>query len=137
MSTQTFLWQLATNKYIQPVEAYSGKILLIETSEEMPPALEVYRMLMCMGERGMLEQFTAIVVARPKAWSFQQPLAPSEKENFLREQADAIKRALREYNSEAMVVFNVDFGHTDPQVILPSGGHIRIDGIQKRMFVTY
>ena len=36
--------------------------------EEMPPAAEVHRMLRNMGERGLLEQFPAVVVGKPKAW---------------------------------------------------------------------
>ena len=40
-------------------EAYHGGVLFLETSEEMPSAAEVYRMLRCMGERGLLERFAA------------------------------------------------------------------------------
>ena len=130
-------WQLSTSKYILSVEAYAGNILFVETSEEMPSATAVYRMLMCMGERGLLSQFSAILVARPKAWSFTQPLEAEEKDKYIRTQRDAVQAALREYNPQALAVFNLDFGHTDPQVIIPNGGHIRIDGIQRRIFVTY
>jgi hypothetical protein len=45
------------NKHIQPVEAYAGTVFYFETSEELPSATEVYRILMCMGERGLLQQF--------------------------------------------------------------------------------
>lgn len=37
-------------------------------------------------------------------------------------------RAVGTYNPGAMVVFNVDFGHTDPQWVLPYGGTMTIDG---------
>jgi len=45
--------------------------------------------------------------------------------------------ALVEYHPQALVVFNMDFGHTDPQFVIPSGGRMRIDGVEKRMYVTY
>ena len=51
-----------------PVEDYAGCILMLETSEEMPAAEEVFRMLRNAGERGLLAQFPAVVVAKPKAW---------------------------------------------------------------------
>lgn len=130
-------WQLSVSKYILPVEAYAGNVLFVETSEEMPSATAVYRILMCMGERGLLRQFAAILVARPKAWSFTQQLKANEKITYILDQKKAVQEALREYNSHALAVFNLDFGHTDPQVIVPNGGHIRIDGIQRRIFVTY
>ncbi|MBA2676952.1 MAG: LD-carboxypeptidase [Ktedonobacteraceae bacterium] len=130
-------WNLSANRYILPVETYAGKIFYLETSEEMPSATEVYRILMCMGERGLLEQFSAVLVARPQSWSFEKPYNAQEKVRFCQEQKDAILNALSEYNPGAMVIFDLDFGHTDPQCIIPNGGKISIDGIQKQIFVAY
>nr|MBA2559094.1 LD-carboxypeptidase [Propionibacteriales bacterium] len=45
-------WNLAADRWIHPVEEYAGCVLVLETSEERPSALEVYRMLRNMGERG-------------------------------------------------------------------------------------
>jgi muramoyltetrapeptide carboxypeptidase LdcA involved in peptidoglycan recycling len=130
-------WNLRVSHFIQPPDAYAGKIFYLETSEEMPSATEVYSILMCMGERGLLQQFSAVLVARPQAWSHEKPHTTQEKEHFRQEQEEAIHRALSEYNAKIMVVFNLDFGHTDPQYIIPNGGKIRIDGVQKKIFVTY
>ncbi len=130
-------WNLWVSKYIQPVEAYTGKVFYFETSEELPSAPEVYRMLMCMGERGLLQQFVAILAGRPKAWYFDHQHSPAEKERYTREQAEAVQKALAEYHPGVLVVFNLDIGHTDPQLILPNGGHIRIDGPQQKIYLTY
>lgn len=46
-------------------------------------------------------------------------------------------RALEEYAPETMAVFDVDLGHTDPQVIMPYGGRVRVDGVARRIVVTY
>ena len=67
-------WNLAADRWIRPVGDYAGCVLLLETSEEMPAAEEVFRMLRNAGERGLLEQFPAIVVAKPKAWNIESPL---------------------------------------------------------------
>ena len=54
-------WSLRANQHILPVESYASKIFYCETSEELPAATEVYRILRDMGERGMLQQFAAVL----------------------------------------------------------------------------
>ena len=97
----------------------------------------VYRVLMCMAERGLLQRFPAVLVARPKAWSFERPNAPEDKARFTSAQEEAIRRVLHEYHPRALAVFNLDFGHTDPQCVIPNGGRVRIDGVEERIYVTY
>ena len=41
-------------------------------------------------------------------------------------------RALRAYAPDTMAVFDVDFGHTDPQLVIPYGGLVRVDGPGRR-----
>ena len=60
-------FHLRANKYLLAPEAYEGSVLYLETSEELPSATYVYRVLMCMAERGLLQRFAAVLVARPKA----------------------------------------------------------------------
>ena len=63
-------WNLAVKPVIRPVEDYAGCILLLETSEEMPSAEKVSRMLRNVGERRLLAQFPAVVAGTAKG---QQP----------------------------------------------------------------
>ncbi len=130
-------WLLAADRDIAAPEAYTGMILFIETSEEMPSAEEVFRMLRNLGERGILGRFAGVVCGRAKAWSFQHRNGPEEKALYAREQREAILRALAAYAPEALVVFDVDLGHTDPQVVIPYGGQMRIDGPARRITVVY
>jgi muramoyltetrapeptide carboxypeptidase LdcA involved in peptidoglycan recycling len=44
---------------------------------------------------------------------------------------------MRAYHPNAMIVFDVDFGHTDPQLIIPNGGDIRLDGPAREIHVRY
>jgi muramoyltetrapeptide carboxypeptidase LdcA involved in peptidoglycan recycling len=90
-----------------------------------------------MGERGLLAQFAGVLVGRPKAWSFARRASAEEKEVYRREQREAATRALSEYAADVPVVFDVDFGHTDPQLVIPVGGTIRIDGPARRITVWY
>lgn len=94
-------------------------------------------MLRNLGERGILGRFAAVVCGRAKAWSFEHRNRPEEKARYAREQREAILRALADYAPEALVVFDVDFGHTDPQVVIPYGGRMRLDGPARRITVVY
>jgi muramoyltetrapeptide carboxypeptidase LdcA involved in peptidoglycan recycling len=130
-------WNLAADRWIRPVEDYAGCVLLLETSEEMPPAEEVFRMLRNAGERGLLRQFPAILVATAKGNAIGNERTPDERQRYRDEQRAAILRALNDYHPTAMVVFGVDFGHTTPQWILPYGGQITVDGPARRITAHY
>lgn len=130
-------WLLMADRAVLPVGAYAGNVLFLETSEEMPRAVEVYRILRNMGERGLLQQFPALLMGRARSWSFENQLGPQEKAHFRRAQKEAVLRAFQQYAPDAMVVFDVDLGHTDPQFVIPVGGRIRVDGPARRITVTY
>jgi muramoyltetrapeptide carboxypeptidase LdcA involved in peptidoglycan recycling len=130
-------WILAVGRWVRAAEDYAGCILLLETSEEMPSATEVFRMLRNIGERGLLGGFSAVVVGRPKAWHFGRPRGDEERAAYAAEQREAILRALDRYAPHAMAVFDVDIGHTDPQWVVPYGGSMRIDGPARTIHVRY
>jgi muramoyltetrapeptide carboxypeptidase LdcA involved in peptidoglycan recycling len=130
-------FHLRTGTYLLSAASYDGAVLFAETSEEMPPASYVYRVLMCMGERGLLQRFAAIVWARPKAWSFEHRHQPDGKARYTEEQRAAVLAAIAEYHPGVPVVFGADFGHTDPQQVIPSGGEVTVDGAGRRVHVTY
>jgi muramoyltetrapeptide carboxypeptidase LdcA involved in peptidoglycan recycling len=130
-------WLLMADRDIGTLDAYSGNVLFLETSEEMPSATEVYRILRNMGERGLLARFPAVLFGRPQVCDLDNPLSQEQKKEYAAAQRDAFGRALAEYHPTAMVVFDLDIGHTDPQLILPYGGTIRVDGPARRISVRY
>lgn len=130
-------WNLAAGRWIGEPADYDGCVLLLETSEEMPPATEVYRMLRNAGERGLLARFPAVLVAAAKAASWQVRPSLAERERFAAEQRDAVLRALAEYADDPVVVVGVEFGHTDPQWVLPYGGRMTVDGVARRVVAHY
>ncbi|WP_406370933.1 LD-carboxypeptidase [Streptomyces sp. NBC_00647] len=131
-------WLLMADREIaRDPSAYDGHVLFLETSEDMPGADEVYWILRSMGERGLLRHFPALLMGRPKAWSFEQPLDPEARARYARDQREAVLRTIDIYAPDMMVVFDVDLGHTDPQIVIPYGGLIRVDGPARRITVTY
>ncbi|MDA4895330.1 LD-carboxypeptidase [Streptomyces sp. MS2A] len=131
-------WLLMADREIarDPAE-YDGDVLFLETSEELPAAEEVFRILRNMGERGLLGRFSALLMGRPKTWSFQRPNSPEEAARYAAQQRATVLRAMRAYAPDTMIVFDVDLGHTDPQVVVPYGGTVRVDGPARRITVTY
>jgi muramoyltetrapeptide carboxypeptidase LdcA involved in peptidoglycan recycling len=130
-------WNLAATRWIRPVNDYAGCVLLLETSEEMPSATEVFRMLRNAGERGLLAQFPAVLVGTAKASNLSRRPTAEERQQYRAEQQEAILRAFDRYNPDAMIVFNIDIGHTDPQWILPYGGTVTVDGPARRITAHY
>jgi muramoyltetrapeptide carboxypeptidase LdcA involved in peptidoglycan recycling len=126
-------WTLAADRWVRPVEDYAGCVLLLETSEEMPPDTEVFRMLRNFGERGLLEQFPAILVATAKGSVFSDPRPVEDRVRYREAQRAAVLKAVETYHPGAMVVFGVDFGHTNPQWVLPYGGRVTVDGPAQRI----
>ncbi|MBX3142492.1 MAG: LD-carboxypeptidase [Trueperaceae bacterium] len=122
---------------IPTLEQFEGVALLLETSEEIPLADYVRRVLRALGERGVLERLSAVLVGRPKAWEFDKPQPPEAREAYRRQQQETIVGAVRAYNEAAPIVQNLEFGHTDPQVPMPYGGRVRVDAGARRLFVRF
>ena len=130
-------FHLRTGRYLRSDERCDGAVLFLETSEELPDAGYVGRVLMCMGERGLLQRFAAAVWGRPKAWSFERPGTPADKAAYTAAQRDAVLSAFAEYHPAVPLVFGADFGHTDPQQVVPLGGQVTVDGAGRQIWVTY
>jgi len=48
-----------------------------------------------------------------------------------------VLRAFAEYSPNAPLVSGVEIGHTDPQYVVPSGGEVLVDAVERRIEVTY
>lgn len=115
-----------------------GTILLLETSEETPPAAGVRRWVRALGERGILEVIAGVLVARPPASTLGSAVPPaSERSRFRADQRDAIIEQVTRYNPDAVVCVGLPFGHTRPQWIVPHGGRITLDGASRTVVGDY
>lgn len=97
----------------------------------------VARVLMAMGERGLPEQFSAMLAGRAKARSLDAARRPDERAQYRNQQREAFAGAMADYNPDAVLVLDVDLGHTDPQLVIPPGGTVRVDPQRRRITVTY
>ncbi|WP_435152688.1 S66 family peptidase [Haladaptatus sp. DFWS20] len=129
--------QLSVGRYLPEPENLDGGVLLLETSEELPSESDVRWILMGMGERGLLSRFSAVLVGRAKARSREVPRPPEERAAYRERQRDAIADLVSEYNPDAPVVFDLDFGHTAPVVPIPVGGTVTVDPANERIEFEY
>jgi muramoyltetrapeptide carboxypeptidase LdcA involved in peptidoglycan recycling len=125
---------LSMQRYLPTPDQLAGTVLYLETSEEMPSAGLVYRFLAALAELGILQRFKALLFAIPKAQFCG--LVPAEgREAFLAGQEAVVKKVLKDYNCDLLTVFNLNFGHTDPQIIIPNGGEVLIEGTSKKIYL--
>lgn len=134
---ESLILQATTGVYLPSDEDIENTILYIETAEDIPAHWIVEYLLTGFGERGWLDAFQAILVGRPKAWELNQQNSAEVRAKYRQEQRDTVLKSVRKYNAEMPVVQNLDFGHTDPQIILPSGGKAKVISSEQKIILSY
>ena len=118
---------LTADRCIPDPEELDGDVLLLETSEVLPEPWYVQQSLLGMGERGLLEQFSAVLVGRIKARSQTVERDREERREYRERLRETMLEEIRRYNPDAPVAFGVDFGHTTPTAPVPIGGEVTVD----------
>lgn len=114
---------------------FTDLILFLETSEEIPNHEFVRRFMTSLGEAGILASIRGLIVGRPKTWFFDKKMSLVERHDHYEKQFETISSVTKKYNPKIPMVFNISFGHTDPQLVIPYGGKIKINGLQKSVKV--
>ncbi len=110
---------LKGTEFWPPLKFFSDKILFFETSEDKPPVNQVMYFLRNYGSMGVLERISAILFGRARSYSD--------------EEKDALYEMIRRVigfefgRTDIPIVANLDFGHTDPQWIIPQGVLAEVD----------
>ncbi len=116
---------LKSTKYWPEEDFWNDKILFFETSEEKPLPHIVGYMLRNYGIQGIFNRVKGVIFGRPKDYS-------NDEKKILNNIVLSIIK--NEFKSKGLpIVMNVDFGHTDPKVILPLGCMTKIDPIKKNI----
>ncbi len=134
---ESLIFQSTVNKYLPSSEDLEGTILFIETAEDIPESWLVDYLLAGFGERGWFDKFQGVLVGRPKAWEFDKQKTTEQKAAYRAKQRETIIKTVREFNKTIPVVQNLDYGHTDPQILIPSGSKARIIASEHRLFLSY
>jgi muramoyltetrapeptide carboxypeptidase LdcA involved in peptidoglycan recycling len=112
-------WLRGTD-YWPDEEEWEDTILFIETSEEAPNPLAVERMLRALAALGVLKRVHGLLVGRPGG---QVP-----PERFTEYDQAILNIVVKEEGlTDIPIITNMDFGHTEPVLLLPYGAQTRID----------
>lgn len=115
-------------EYWPKQDFWNGKILFTETSEEKPSPDYVKYALRNYGIQGIFDRIKAILVGRARDYTDE------EKKQLESNIVDVVSK---EFNHpEIPIITNMDFGHTDPQLILPLGIKAEIDCHNKKFRLT-
>jgi len=116
---EVFDWLRGTDFWPGLAE-WENAILFIETSEEGPPPAFVGRFVRSLAAVGVLSRLSGILFGRPGG------KVPPEK--FAEYDAVLTDAVSQEYGlTDLPIVTGMDFGHTDPMMVLPLGLNARID----------
>ncbi|TQF71102.1 S66 family peptidase [Pseudoalteromonas luteoviolacea] len=119
------LEMLKGTQYWPRANFWQGKILFFETSEEKPSIDYVKYWLRNYGVMGAFEQVSGILFGRARDYSDEEKAQLDEV---------IVSVVAGEFGcNELTLVSNLDFGHTDPQVILPQGIMTEINSDTKQI----
>ena len=119
---------LKGTRYWPPPAFFENVVLFFETSEEKPAPERVGYMLRNYGVAGILERASALLMGRPKDYTAAE---------ISRLHKLIVQIVAQEFSrADLPVITNVDFGHTDPKLIMPIGGRVRVDATLKRIILT-
>lgn len=122
---------------IPSLEDFKNIVLFLETSEEIPGHDYFRRVLRAFGERGILQNIQGLLIGRPKAWEFNKQNSDEEKEIYKKGQREMVLEIVRKYNQNIPIIQNLDFGHTSPQICLPTGKKIVVDTNNSLMKIEF
>ena len=92
---------------------WEGRFFFLETSEEVPSVDQVIRILRNYASQGVFQKINGLLIGRARGYSDQDKQElDSRVLEFVRNELDLPNLAL---------VTGMDFGHTDPQWVLPLG----------------
>lgn len=106
---------------------WRGAVLVLETSEDVPPPSQVGYWLRNYAAQGIVGGLAGLMLARPRGYTSE----------MVAQVQGWVRRVLKEAGREDMpVVYNVDFGHTSPQLTLPLGAEARLDPQAGRVTIS-
>ncbi|PID04106.1 LD-carboxypeptidase [Sporosarcina sp. P2] len=118
--------EFAKGTAIWPEDKYwNDSIVFFETSEEKPDPSLIRYWLRNYAAQGILHHVNGIIFAKP------------QDEKYFDEYKEEILTVMKEYDLEHLpILYNLNFGHTEPKCILPYGALAKIDCIRKTFSIV-
>lgn len=120
---------LRGTEYFPPVSFFKGKLLFLETSEEIPSPVAVERMLRSLNILGVMDQIAGLAFARFRGYTEEMTV---EMERILERMLE------KEFiNSGSPIVTGLDFGHTDPYFPIPNLIRVKVNGHEIKLLESF
>ncbi len=110
---------MKSTKFWPAADFWQGKILFFETSEDKPTPEQIKWMLRNYGSQGIFDQLTGLLFGRARDYT------DDEKKQLNEIILQVVRGEFK--NDRLSIITNLDFGHTDPQWIMPLGIKAEID----------
>ena len=130
------IMQLGIMNELPDVRQLDGAVLFLELSDDHLGDGNVLKIIRALGEAGYFEKAGALLFGLPprtvqRAERFYPQ--PGEAVNFLR----SVSREIGYYNHRLPRVLGLPIGHLRPQYIIPYGGTIEVDAINRKVKAFY
>ncbi len=108
---------------------WDDAVLFLETSEDGPSPLDVARLLRALAAQGVLKRISGLLFGRPGG--------EVGAEHFAEYDQAILEICVSEEGlSKLPIVTNMDFGHTNPMLVLPIGAEVQIDCARREVAIT-
>lgn len=129
--------QLALADLLPENHQLTGKILLLENSNPQIADEQLLKWVRGLGERGLLECVGAVMYGQSRTIDLGYTLPAVERYQIMVKRNELIVEIVSKYNPNIPICCGYPFGHTRPQLILPHGGEIIVDGCAKAIWADY
>ena len=110
------------------LDVWKGAVLFFETSEDAHDAEEVIGWVRNLATQGILDVVNGIIIGRPGG--------DAVGEEYYQAQDDAFMKVVKtECGLDIPIMSRMDFGHTDPQFVVPYGAMAEIDCENKKFTI--
>lgn len=106
-------------KIIPEKDVWKGKVLFIETSEETPNPKYFKEMITALFDKGILGAVNGVMVGKPQNEKYYE-----EYKKVLLDCTESL---------QTPIIYNVNFGHAHPKIVLAYGGSVDIDLDNKKI----
>jgi len=100
-------------------EEWQGKVLFLETCEEVPSPERLAKELMALKQRGIFEAVSGVLIGKP------------QNEIWYEEYKDVYRQVID--RPELPILYNLNFGHAYPRMVLPYGIQIEVNTDTKEL----
>jgi muramoyltetrapeptide carboxypeptidase LdcA involved in peptidoglycan recycling len=109
-------------------EEWQDSVLFLETSEDGLSPLDVARLLRALAAQGVLKRISGLLFGRPGG--------EVGAEHFGEYDQAILEICVGEEGlNDLPIVTNMDFGHTDPMLVLPMGAQVQIDCARRELAI--